>query len=594
MKFDLRRKRTLAGLSVTLAMTLPLSAVAGGPLVQAINARPTVDTVDQLIVKYRNATAATVLDTGTLSTASAAASIRNLGLQHLRRTALGSHVLRLNQRISVDEAKALAQEIQANDFNVEYAEPNRMMHALLTPNDSFYASQQWDLFESAAGINAPTAWDTTSGSGMVVAVIDTGYRPHADLAANIVPGYDFVSDATNTHDGDGRDSDALDPGDYSAAGECDANSYDSSWHGTHVAGTIAAMTNNAAGIAGIAFGARVQPVRVLGNCGGTFADIADAIVWAAGGTVSGVPANATPARVINMSLGGTSSCPSTMQSAINTARGLGTAVVVAAGNESSNASGSSPANCSGVIAVAAVGRTGARASYSNFGAVVDLAAPGGDGSNGIYSTLNAGSTTPGADSYAAYRGTSMAAPHVAAVAALMLSVNSALTPDDLESRLKASARAFPATCSQCGTGLLDAAAAVAAATGAPPPTPTPPPPSTSVAEIEPNNSRAAAQVITANPAAVSGTLGTGDANDYFTITLPAGKTLSATLTPPSSADFDLYIYRSLSGSSVASSLLGTGAVDTATFTNTGLTTIMVYVRSYRYSGSGSYTLSLSQ
>ncbi len=590
MKFDLRRKRTLAGLGVTLVMTLPLSAVAGGPAVQAVNARPAAETVDQLIVKYRNATAATVLDTGTLSTASAAASSRNLGLQHLRRTALGSHVLRLNQRVSLDDAKAMAQEIQANDFNVEYAEPNRMMHALLTPNDTFYASQQWDLLNTAAGINMPTAWDTATGTGVVVAVIDTGYRPHADLAANIVAGYDFISDATNTHDGNGRDSDALDPGDYSSAGECDANAYNSSWHGTHVAGTIAAVTNNSAGIAGIAFGAKVQPVRVLGNCGGSTADIADAIVWASGGTISGVTANATPAKVINMSLGGSGACDSTFQNAITSARSRGTVVVVAAGNSTANAGNFTPASCSGVITVAATTSTGGRASYSNFGAVVDLAAPG----SGIYSTLNAGSTTPGADSFASYNGTSMAAPHVAAVAALMLSVNAALTPDDVESRMKASTKAFPATCSQCGTGLLDAAAAVAAATGTPPPPPPPPPPSSSVAEVEPNNSRTAPQTITANPATVSGALSTSDANDYFAISLGAGTTLTATLTPPSSADFDLYIYQTTTGSTVASSLLGTGAVDTATFTNSGTTAITVYVRSYRYSGTGSYTLGLSQ
>jgi len=591
MKFDLRRKRTLAGLGVTLAMTLPLSAVAGGPLVQAANTRPTADTVDQLIIKYRNATTATVLDTSTLSTASTAASSRNLGLQHLRRTALGAHVLRLNQRISVDDAQALAQEIQANDFNVEYAEPNRMMHALFTPNDTFYATQQWDLFEATAGIRMPTAWDTTSGTGVVVAVIDTGYRPHADLAANIVAGYDFVSDASNTHDGDGRDSDPIDPGDYST-GECDGNSYNSSWHGTHVAGTIAAVTNNGVGIAGIAFGAKVQPVRVLGNCGGTYADIADAIVWASGGTVSGVPANATPARVINMSLGGSGACSSTptLQTAITSAIGRGTVVVVAAGNSTANASGFSPASCTGVIAVAAVDRTGARASYSNFGAVVDLAAPG----SGIYSTLNAGTTTPGADSYASYNGTSMATPHVAAVAALMLSVNSALTPADVESRLKSSARAFPATCSQCGSGLLDATAAVAAATGAPVPPPPAPPPSTPVAEVEPNNSRTAPQTVTPNPATVTGTLSSTDTNDYFAVSLAAGKTLTATLTPPSSSDFDLYIYRTTTGSAVASSLLGTGAVDTATYTNSSASAITVYVRAYRYSGSGTYTLGLSQ
>jgi serine protease len=599
MKFDLRRKRTLAGLGVALAMTVPLTAVAGGPTVDAAAALPAADVTDQLIIKYRTAVAAAVVDAGTMSSARTAAARQNLGMKHLRRTALGSHVVQLDRSISLQDAQALASEIQASDFNVEYAEPNGMMRALFTPNDTFFATQQWPLFEATAGVNAPVAWDTATGSGVVVAVIDTGSRPHADLAANLIPGYDFITSTTTAQDGNGRDSDASDPGDFQTSSSCagDPVARNSSWHGTHVAGTIAAVTNNASGVAGLAFGAKVQPVRVLGRCGGAYADIADAIVWASGGTVSGVPANTTPAKVINMSLGGSGTCSSTIQTAITSARSRGTVVVVAAGNSNANAANFQPASCSGVISVASVGRTGARAYYSNFGAVVDLAAPGGDmssaSSGGVYSTLNAGTSTPGADSYAFYQGTSMAAPHVAAVAALMLSVNSALTPDEVETRMKASTRPFPATCSQCGTGLVDAAAAVAAATGAPPPPPPPPPPpAPGVAEVEPNNSRAAAQAITGNPVTVNGTLTTGD-TDYFSVSVPAGATLTATLTPPSSADFDLYIYNS-SGSTLASSILGTGAVDTASVTNTGTSAVTLFVRSLRYSGTGAYTLRLAQ
>ena len=582
-KFNLSRKKTLVGLGVTLAMAVPLSAVAGGPATAAV---PTgnQEFTTQIIVKYRNAATASVMDSTTMGTATTAASRRGLGLQHVRKLSQGAQVFRLNNRVTRDEADALAREIQANDPNVEYAEADGRLHALFTPNDTFYATQQWDLLASTAGINMPAAWDKSTGSGVVVAVIDTGYRPHADLAANIVAGYDFISDSAESHDGDGRDSSALDAGDYAAAGDCGTGepASNSSWHGTHVAGTIAAVTNNSAGIAGIAYGAKVQPVRVLGRCGGSFTDIADAIVWAAGGTVSGVTTNATPAKVINMSLGGTSSCPATLQSAITTARSLGTVVVVAAGNEAANASTSAPANCTGVVVVAATTSSGGRASYSNYGSIVDLAAPG----SGIYSTLNAGTTTPGADSYASYSGTSMATPHVAAVAALMLSVNSALTPDEVEARLKSSVKAFPATCSQCGSGLLDASAAIDAAKGTTTTT-------TAVAETTAGNSTlATAQAITAAlPVLITGSVSSTDLSDYYAVTLAAGNTLTATLTPPSSADFDLYIYNA-SGTLLSSSENGTGTVDTATATNSGTASTTFYVRAYRYSGTGTYTLGL--
>jgi serine protease len=165
-----------------------------------------------------------------------------------------------------------------------------MMRKVFTPNDTRY-NEQWHYFEAAGGINAPAAWDKSTGSGVVVGVVDTGYRPHADLAANILPGYDFISDTFVANDGNGRDSSALDPGDWINPGECgpgDPAAFEaSSWHGTHVSGTIAALTNNSNGVAGIAFNARVVPARVLGKCGGFTSDIADAIIWASGGTVAG-------------------------------------------------------------------------------------------------------------------------------------------------------------------------------------------------------------------------------------------------------------------------------------------------------------------
>jgi len=440
---------------------------------------------DRLIIRYKDA-----VDTSKAKVAVAARAIpdarqaqldragQGFGatLRALRATANGAHVLQLSRSMSLDEAKQLAADLKARDASVEYAEPDRIMTALATPSDPSY-SQQWDLYEAQGGINVQPAWDKSTGSGINVAVIDTGYRPHADLAGQILPGYDFITNTAMANDGNGRDNDASDPGDWTPAGSCSsgmpARDEASGWHGTHVAGTIAARANNGAGIAGIAYNARIVPARVLGRCGGYTSDIADAIVWASGGSVNGVPVNANKARVLNLSLGGSGSCDTTTQNAINSARSRGAVVVVAAGNSNADAASSSPANCAGVIAVAAVGRGGGKASYSNTGNVVDVAAPGGDNGAGILSTLNSGTTTPAADSYAYYMGTSMAAPHVAGVAALMLSANPNLTPDEVEAKLKSTARAFPAACKGCGSGIIDAAAAVNASLPAGT-TPTPP------------------------------------------------------------------------------------------------------------------------
>jgi serine protease len=453
--------------------------IAAGPLVASAAgqdaARPTHDVVqtDRLIVKYRDdsdtartGVPARALDRARQALIDRAGQQYGATLRVLRATANGAHVLQLNRTMTVDEARQLAAEVKSRDANVEYAEPDRIMVPLATPTDPSY-TQQWDLYEATGGINAPAAWDKSTGAGVNVAVIDTGYRPHADLSGQILQGFDFISTATVANDGGGRDADASDPGDWTPAGSCGAGipaaDESSSWHGTHVSGTIAAKANNGLGIAGIAYNAKIVPARVLGRCGGYTSDIADAMVWASGGTVTGVPANANKARVLNLSLGGSGACDTTTQNAINSARSRGAVVVVAAGNSNTNAINASPANCAGVITVAATNRSGGKASYSNYGTNVTIAAPGGDNGAGILSTLNSGTTTPASDNYAWYMGTSMATPHVAGVVALMLSANPNLTPDDVAARLKSTARAFPAACSGCGAGIVNAAAAVNAA-----------------------------------------------------------------------------------------------------------------------------------
>ncbi|MCA1806874.1 MAG: S8 family serine peptidase, partial [Actinobacteria bacterium] len=359
----------------------------------------------------------------------------------------------------------------ASRSDIEYAVPNRRLYTLATPNDARY-NEQWHYYEPTGGINLPAAWDTNEGHGVVVAVIDTGYRPHIDLAANIIGGYDFISSSSTARDGNGRDPDARDEGDWFGYLECAGApflSQNSSWHGTHVAGTIAAVTNNNQGVAGIAPRAKILPVRVLGRCGGTLSDIQEGMLWAAGISVPGVPNNPNIAQVINLSLGGAGSCDASMQDVINQITAVGTSVVVAAGNSNADASGFTPASCNNVITVASTNRGGTKAGYSNYGSVVEVSAPGGDTSagaaNGVLSTLNSGTKTPAADSYAYYQGTSMAAPHVAGVAALLYSQRPSATPAEIRQVLMNTARAFPGSCSGCGAGIIDAAAALFASEG---------------------------------------------------------------------------------------------------------------------------------
>lgn len=588
---------TAMAVGLVLAQVLPMgkawaqpatpSVVRTGEPLKALNTVMPNWQSDRILIKYKHADPKGTPDSTQADRARVVGNRHGVQLKHVRRMSVGTDVWHLTRRLPMDQLRVVARELQDGDASIEYAEPDRLLFSMMTPSDAFYGSQ-WDLFEAAAGINAPAAWDKATGAGIVVGVVDTGFRPHADLAANLLSGYDFISDTRISNDGDGRDADASDPGDWTTAGFCSADSSatNSSWHGTHVAGTIAAVTNNGMGVAGIAFGAKILPVRAMGRCGGYMSDVADGLVWAAGGGISDVPLNMTPARVVNLSLGASGACDMTMQAAVNAARAKGAVVVAAAGNSSSDAGQFEPASCAGVVAVAAVNRQGGRASYSNYGSVVSLAAPGGDGADGIWSTIDSGLTSPVSDSYGLYIGTSMATPHVSAVAALMLSVNPSLTPDDIQYRLRASARPFPADCVQCGAGIVDANAAVDAAQLA---SSFP----TSQVEIEPNNTLYTPQAIAGMPVAVHATISSASDADYYKVLLPGGKTLTASLLPNARSNYDLYIYRS-DGSLWTSSTAGRGQADVASVTNTARGSTTVYIRVAYVSGltgsSGSYIL----
>jgi len=465
-----------------------------------------------------------------------------LDVAQTRATALGMrHGFsggRLKARLSLDErthvvtasgmdSAALVKKLAA-DGEVEFVVVDGVRKHFATVNDPYYAAGsgsvpavgQWYLRAPdstfVSSINAPGAWDTTFGSSnVVVAVIDTGVRKdHPDLSGKFVGGYDFVAYSSSSsaaiataNDGNGADSDASDPGDWVTQTEVSAGTLgssctssdvgNSSWHGTHVSGLIAASTNNGLGMAGVAGGVKLLPVRVLGKCGGYDSDIIAGMKWAAGISVSGVPDNPNPAQVLNLSLGGDGACTGSIgtlyKDAISQINARGATVVVAAGNGEGLAV-SVPGSCAGVIAVAALRHAGSKVGFSNIGPEVSIAAPGGNCVNltgaclyPILSASNSGTQGPVAadNDYDAGVGTSYATPLVAGTVALMYSVRPTLTSTVVTQLIKSSARPFVTTgatagtvachaptstvqdecyctTSTCGAGMLDTNAAVAA------------------------------------------------------------------------------------------------------------------------------------
>jgi len=331
---------------------------------------------------------------------------------------------------TLNEVKKLSKR-----HDVECAEPNGIRHALRTPNDQLYRLQ-WHY----NNINLPLAWDVSIGSAdVIVAVVDTGVLlNHPDLDGQLVPGYDFISSASRARDGDGIDANPHDEGDRAYGGS-------SSFHGTHVAGTIAAESDNGIGGAGIAWNTRIMPMRALGVDGGSTFDVLQAIRFAAALTNDSGTVPARRADIINLSLGSTFSSQ-TEQDTINQARAVGVIIIAAAGNESTTAPGY-PAAYSGVVSVSATTITNSLANYSNRGTSIDVAAPGGNATtdingdgigDGVVSTMgNDGNSGPVEFGWGILNGTSMAAPHVAGVAALMKAVHRNLTPAQFDAALQA-------------------------------------------------------------------------------------------------------------------------------------------------------------
>ena len=454
----------------------------------------------RLIVKIRNAVELSEKPTlrrleKEAETLGDMATRNNLNATWLRPSGAGAHIMKWDSSVRGEDRLAQLRRLRS-DPSIEYAIPDRVLRPNAVSNDPSFSSQWYlsDNLNTTATANFSGAWNLFRGSAqVVVAVVDSGViYNHPEITGRVLNGYDFITSTPVANDGDARDSDASDPGNWisaldklnSAFSDPSCTISNSSWHGTFISGLIAGNTNNRVGIAGADWNARILPVRVLGKCGAQLSDVVDGIRWAAGLAVPGVPANTTPASVINLSLGGGTSCTSFEQSAINDATAAGALVVASAGNNSGTVE--APARCNNAMAIGALDRDGSRAMYSAWGPEVALMAPGGY-YDSLYGISNTGATGPLTNSYTSKVGTSFASPLVAAAAALLKGADPAATPAQLRARLLAGVRPFISvsgypTCTAsnatsnncncttaiCGPGMLDVAQALQLARGTQP------------------------------------------------------------------------------------------------------------------------------
>jgi serine protease len=463
---------------------------------------------DQIIVKWRNGAKATLAAPGAQRASKLSTSSGGLAIRHKRRSTATSDVFQLDRPMSGTELQAVLDRLNA-DPDVAYAVADKRRQIQQIPSDQLVPDQWYYLSVQPAATRTDQAWDITKGdASTIVAVLDTGVRPgHPDLATKLVAGYDFVSNPLVANDNDGADPDASDPGDWvEAADRANAvfnncSNTASSWHGTRVSSLIGASANDG-GMVGAGWNTKIQPVRVLGKCGGVDSDIIDGMRWAAGLAVDGVPANPTPAKIINMSLGGDDDCSAAYQSAVDEIIAQGSLIVASVGNDGIPVG--TPANCAGVLGVSGVRHLGTKVGYSNLGPGADLAAPAGNCVNPgpPFSTdapcvfampvaIDSGATRPESPTYSdpvtrPNFGTSFSAPLVAGAAALMHAVNPQLTPSQFTTLLQESAMPFPTssstttaicrvpttfvqgdecicTTATCGAGMLNTFAAVSAA-----------------------------------------------------------------------------------------------------------------------------------
>ena len=509
----LMHSRFVAALTPAFAVLATLASAAEHNPVAREPHQPSAEAPLDVIVKLRREpgnTSAAKLSTGRER---GAALAKRVGMAMELRREISEAMLAGRIEPGLESQDQALERLRA-DPQVEYVAVDRRRYAQVTsPNDTLFAGQWYLKATEVSAVNAINAWDREQGfNGVVVAVLDTGILyDHPDLGrgdhgGKLLPGYDFVTGTAQANDGDGRDADPSDPGDWinssdlnnPAFGNCEVSG--SSWHGTRVAGMIGALTNNTVGVAGLSWNSFILPVRVLGKCGGTDSDIITGMRWAAGLHVNGVPDNPTPARVLNLSLGATSPCEPSYRDVIQELTARKVLVVISAGNEGTMVS--SPGNCPGVAAVAAIRHAGSKVGFSNLGPEVAIAAPGGNCVNinggpclfSLDTTSNNGTTVPGTHTFTdqtnSNLGTSFSAPIISGIAALMISRNNNLSTGQLLARLREGARPFPTTVADaptiqtchvpantddvqleqclcttevCGAGMADAANSVAAA-----------------------------------------------------------------------------------------------------------------------------------